>query len=591
MPRTLARISFIALLSGAAFGPIAGGQSIIAAAPPAFDIADVHPSAHTTATLARLFTQTGPLRGGRYQMLNATMVDLIRTAYSIDPDKILGGPSWLEQDRFDIIAKAPTATSPEVLNLMLQSLLADRFKLVFKRDTHPLPAFSLTVAKGGAKLKEADGSAEPGCKFTANTADQIAKAESQIAAARNAGDGAAPVAISLRPTYTYTCGGVTMAAFAEAMHTMPVAVSYFGTGIIVDQTGLKGSWDITLKYTAKPPPAANAAANPNLTVINIGGETIPLFEAVEKQLGLKLDPVTFATPVIIVESVNRKPTDNPPGVTTALPPPPSAEFDVADLRLSEPGGTPIQSQFLNTGRVNLRNYPLQSLISLALNLPSPDALAGMPKWVATARVDLVAKMPLTSGLIPAPVTDEYRPALLALLKERFKLAYHMEQRPADAFTLAAAKPKLKATADPLIRTNCKDVPTGTDPKDPRLGNPVNGRLVTCQNITMAQLAEELPRFAPGYFRSGDVLDSTGIEGAFDFTLNFAANGAAVQTGGGGRSGGDAATTVGAPSGSDPNGAISLSDALLKQLGLKLETQKRPISVFVIDHIDEKPAEN
>ncbi len=271
MPRTFACISFIALLSGASFGQATGGQSIAAAAPPTFDLADVHVSPRST----RPFMQNGPLRAGRYEIHTATMLDLIRTAYNIDADRVLGGPSWLEQDHFDILAKAPPSTSQETINLMLQSLLADRFKLAFRRDTHPLPAFALTVAKGGAKLKETDGSAEPGCKFTANTQEQIAKADAQLAAARAASDqGGGPIAIALRPTYTYTCGGVTMAALAEAMHTMPLSQSYFGTGIIVDQTGLKGAWDVNFKYTQKPPAAANATANANINVINLGGDTI-----------------------------------------------------------------------------------------------------------------------------------------------------------------------------------------------------------------------------------------------------------------------------------------------------------------------------
>ncbi|HEY1753784.1 MAG TPA: TIGR03435 family protein [Bryobacteraceae bacterium] len=583
MQRALARISFIALLSSTAFGQAPGAQK--AEALPTFDIADVHASPRTV----RAVLQTGMLRAGRYQLLNATMVDLIRTAYNVDADKILGGPSWLEQDRFDVIAKAPQSTSPEALKLMLQSLLAGRFKLVFRSDTHPLPAFSLTVAKGGPKLKEADGSAEPGCRFTADTAAQIDKAQAQIAAARAASDsGTAPVAISLRPTYTYTCGSTTMAAFAEAMHTMPVAASYFGTGIIVDQTGLKGAWDFSFKYTAKPPTSAAAANAAASNVINIGGDSIPLFEAVEKQIGLKLDPITFATPVIIVESVKRKPTDNPPDITTALLPPPAAEFEVADLRLSEPGAPAVPSPgFQPSGRVDLRNYPLRSMINLALNINVLDgpALTGDPKWLAAARVDLVAKMPLTDGPIPAPAVDAFRPALLALLKDRFKFAYHLEERPADAFALTAAKPKLKKTADPLIRTNCKEGP-GADGKDPRIANPVNGRLITCVNTTMEQFAEQLPRLASGYIRS-EVLDATGIDGAYDFTLNFAAAGAAA--GGGGR-GGDVAA-LGAPGASDPNGATSLFDALTKQLGLKLETQKRPMPFIVIDHLDPKPTDN
>ena len=75
------------------------------------------------------------IRSGRYELHNATIVDLIRTAYGIDADKVLGGPTWLEYDRFDVLAKIPAKVPPpDALKQMLQSLLADRFKLVVHKD-------------------------------------------------------------------------------------------------------------------------------------------------------------------------------------------------------------------------------------------------------------------------------------------------------------------------------------------------------------------------------------------------------------------------------------------------------------------------
>jgi uncharacterized protein (TIGR03435 family) len=507
------------------------------------------------------------------------MVDLIRTAYAVDGDKVLGGPSWLESDRFDVIAKAPPATPPETLKLMLRAALADRFKLVIRRDIHALPAFSLTVGKGGSKLKEADGSLEEGCSSTSTPATQnLQTALARATADRDAAAG--PVAFTRSPTYTFTCGNVTMAEFAEAMRTMPAAATYFGTSIVVDRTGLKGAWDITFKYTPKP----QAAAPGGQTVIALG-DTILLTEAVEKQLGLKLDPVALPTPVIIVESVNRKPADNPPGVTTSLPPPPVPEFEVADLRLSDPNAPPSsRAQFQPNGRADVQNFPLASLLNMAFNPATAASLVGIPKWVAGVRVDIIAKLPSTAVPVPPPLIEEFRPALRALLAERFKLATHTEDRPMDAYTLTAPKPRLKKTADPLIRTNCKDGP-GPDGKDPRVANPVNGKLITCQNITMAQFAEQLPLLAVTYIRT-DVADATGLGDAYDFTLNFSSSNLANAGGRGGDAG-----PAGAAAASEPNGAISLFDAVEKQLGLKLELQKRPMPVIVIDHLEQKPMDN
>jgi uncharacterized protein (TIGR03435 family) len=103
--------------------------------------------------------------------------------------------------------------------------------------------------------------------------------------------------------------------------------------------------------------------------------------------------------------------------------------------------------------------------------------------------------------------------VLALLKERFKLSYHTEERELPASTLVAAKPKLKK-ADPTTRTWCKNasqVP-GAPPPPPR------SQAMICQNITMTQFANLLRGRTPELQQP--VLDSTGVEGSWDFTLTF-----------------------------------------------------------------------
>jgi uncharacterized protein (TIGR03435 family) len=99
-------------------------------------VADVHVSAPGTAE------RGGFLPGRRFDMRGATMLTLIATAYDVDTDLVLGGPSWLNSDRFDIIAKAPSPTpSPEVLHAMLQALLADRFKLAIRHERKDMPVY------------------------------------------------------------------------------------------------------------------------------------------------------------------------------------------------------------------------------------------------------------------------------------------------------------------------------------------------------------------------------------------------------------------------------------------------------------------
>jgi uncharacterized protein (TIGR03435 family) len=218
---------------------------------------------------------------------------------------------------------------------------------------------------------------------------------------------------------------------------------------------------------------------------------------------------------------------------------------------------------------------------------SDDMIVGLPKWAATERFNIVAKAP---GNDPDIDTEDLINMLKALLIERFGIKLHTEERSANAYTLTAMKPKMKK-ADPNSRTRWKEGPA-SEGKDPRDKTPALSRLVTVQNMTMAQFADRLKIIAPGYIQS-DVLDMTGLEGGWDFTLNFSPVGLTRSAGtpAPGR-GGEGLGAINTPDGaSDPNGAISLFDAIDKQLGLKLQQQKRPIQVLVIDHIEQKPLDN
>jgi len=175
--------------------------------------------------------------------------------------------------------------------------------------------------------------------------------------------------------------------------------------------------------------------------------------------------------------------------------------------------------------------------------------------------------------------DTLMAMLRNMLADRFRLAVHFEDRPMPAYTMtASSKTKLKK-ADPASRTACREGPPALVRVEPRSTNPVRGRLLTCTNVSMAYFAQQLPYLASGYIHS-DVLDATGLEGGWDFTLSFSK---AAQF-----RGNDGLVSDAAP---DPNGAISAPQALEKQLGLKMELRKRPMRVLVIDHVEEKPGDN
>jgi uncharacterized protein (TIGR03435 family) len=240
---------------------------------------------------------------------------------------------------------------------------------------------------------------------------------------------------------------------------------------------------------------------------------------------------------------------------------------------------------MQNNRLDLQNLSLRELVMAAWTLNSDDLIAGLPKSADSLHFDVLAKVTTNSpGSAPQVDETDLRLMLKALLIDRFKMVTHYEDRPITAYTLLANKPKLQK-ADATNRTSWKESPPQAIGKDPRDQNPVIGRMVTCTNMTMAQFADLLQPIAPGYIHS-PVLDATGIEGAYDFTFSFSGIGQLQSAGRGGDSGAGAS---GIPA--DPNGALSLFDALNKQLGLKLESQKRPVPVLVIDHMEEKPTEN
>jgi uncharacterized protein (TIGR03435 family) len=551
--------AFAYLIGAALPCALAFGQSV--ETKPAFEIADVHSSPPSRNPYLRNFG----LRGSQYEVRYATMVDLIKTSWDIDGERVLGGPNWLENDTFDVIARVPAGTTPDTARLMLQTLLVDRFKLATHKDSKPVPAYALKSLKQ-PKLKQAEGGGGTGCKFT--PPDPPAP-----------GGGPPPGP----PLFSWACRNMTMAAFADALpKSIFMAPQYLNERVVVDETELKGSWDFDLKLTPR------GIIGPNGPLAG----SITLFDAIDK-LGLKLEPVQVPLPVIVVDSVNQKPTANASNVAEVLHIAPApTEFEVAEIKPTNPDFRGMRMQIQPGGRVNIAGVNLKFLIQQAWDV-TDETLSGAPKWLETDRYDIVAKAE-TDG--PQLDIDTLWPMLRALIMERFKMTVHMEDRPAAAYTLIAVKPKLRK-ADPGSRTKYKEGPA-LDGKDPREKNPMLSRLVTCQNMTMAQFAEKLRTIAPGYIHT-PVLDATGLEGGYDFTLSFSAVGLTRMPVGAGRGGPGpggpppVALAPGDPSAaaSDPNGAITLFEAIEKQLGLKLQAEKRPVPVLVIDHVEQKPTEN
>jgi uncharacterized protein (TIGR03435 family) len=156
------------------------------------------------------------------------MLDLIRIACKMPPEAVLGGPNWLEFDRFDIAANAPAQSSPETVRGMLQSLLVDRFHLAVHNEMHPMPAYVLSIGKTKPKLTESSGASQPGCRYVQPPAGSTVVA--------------------------YSCRKLNMAAYASELRSMG---SEYLKEPVIDQTGLEGAWDFALQMDS---PLSGAAA-------------------------------------------------------------------------------------------------------------------------------------------------------------------------------------------------------------------------------------------------------------------------------------------------------------------------------------------
>jgi uncharacterized protein (TIGR03435 family) len=237
-------------------------------APASFEVADVKVNQSGEPRMAVDF-----LPGGRLSMRNVPMKVMIIMAYRVRPDAVTGGPSWLESDRFDVVAKALQTTSPDELRLMLRTLLAERFKLAIHTDQKIMPAYALVLGKTGPKLQTSDAG---------------------LLTDRRCGPGEGEAGQK-----HVACQHMTMAVLADTLQEIAprdVAMP------VVDQTGLPGSYNFKLDWA--PAVRAAAGASPEAPA----GPT--LFDALETQIGLKLESKKLPLSVIVIDRVERVPTEN-----------------------------------------------------------------------------------------------------------------------------------------------------------------------------------------------------------------------------------------------------------------------------------------
>jgi uncharacterized protein (TIGR03435 family) len=329
-----------------------------------FVIADVHVSP-TAPGFAQNFG--GVLREGLYINRDATMLSLIKSAYGVSEDTIAGGPGWIASDLFDVVAKVPDGTTPATANVMLQNLLAERFGLVVKNQLSPVPRYVLSAGEK-PKLKPADGTGDSGCN-----AQQPA--------------GPAPTDPASAPNIKVSCHNLTSTEIADNLHRM--AGGYLDHDVI-DSTKLEGSWDFDLEWTGRGLLAAK------------GADGISIFDAVKKQLGLRLELQNIPMPSLAIASVNRKPSANASDIATALALP-QARFEVATIKPADPNAHSGTRILYHGGSEITAGGTLAEMIALALQISpniAADTVIGLPKSATTQSWDITAKVPMTGEGAP-----------------------------------------------------------------------------------------------------------------------------------------------------------------------------------------------
>jgi len=246
---------------------------------PAFEVASIKLGDPDARGVRLQFTPGGGLNAS-----NVRVRQLIEFAYEVQPDQIIGGPSWFNAQGYDIIAKAPASDAPtpgpmmsaadrDQFRLRVQNLLADRFQLVIHRETKEMPVYALVVAKGGPKMKEGTG-------------DQIG-----IRAGRG-----------------------EMSGNRVEMPNLARLLSRRVGRPVIDKTGLTGAYEFKLEWTPDITEGTGKGpgGGPMMKSEGPAGADAPgpsIFTALQEQLGLKLESTKGPVERIVIDKLER-PAEN-----------------------------------------------------------------------------------------------------------------------------------------------------------------------------------------------------------------------------------------------------------------------------------------
>ena len=237
-----------------------------------FEVASVKPN-YTDADPSMSLAPNGAIN-----IVNVPLENVIVNAYRIPPFRIVGAPDWIRRERFDISARPPEGVASRQPLAMLQTLLAERFKLRAHQATREQPIYALVIARSDGRL---------GPHLQRSTADCSAKVPPPVPS----GDLACAGRFGVGP------GGGTIVSKGQPLARVINALSMAVNQPVVDRTSLEGPLDVELRWSA------DVTSNPT------NSDTPSIFTALQEQLGLRLESTRGAVEVLVIDSVERPTPD------------------------------------------------------------------------------------------------------------------------------------------------------------------------------------------------------------------------------------------------------------------------------------------
>ncbi len=270
--------------------------------PAAFDAATIKPNTSGAGFVSMRF-----LPGGAYQATNVTLRSMIQQAYRMAEFQVIGGPDWLQAERYDILAKSPDGATQAGFMNRLQALLNERLALRTHRETREAAVYTLVLARDdrrlGPQLKASSVDCRPAAAARGREGQPpVSPVGRQMMPPAMPALGEARPCSMMRNGGRLSGGGQTMAALASTLQT--------NTGrIVLDQTGLSGAFDFDLEFTPDPgltgagPGGGLPGAADNPRPVN--SDALSIFTAVQEQLGLKLESTRAPVEVLVIDAAQR----------------------------------------------------------------------------------------------------------------------------------------------------------------------------------------------------------------------------------------------------------------------------------------------